>query len=224
MKRNSMQGKQKTNLVFMTRFYWRLIVQPTITPMRTPSMQEETTKMTASQKQSSLIRILVKPIALNNPTSFFCSQRLAAIDAQREKKQRNIVMLMIEQKRVLRRVVILLFNKLLVVVVVKDANYVAYVSSFTSSSIVTTSLGSFILINSQLYFNMSISVQACYKRTGKELTIQQSFDPKSFLNQNLGKTSYVQSGLELQYLSGLQQPQSYLKRMKDVQSLGGALS
>ena len=97
MKRNSSQGKKNTKSICSTRFYYRLIVYPTITPIKTPNKQEETTRIKASQKYRSFILIFVTPIDLRIATSFFYSYKFVAIDAQREKKHKNIVMLIIEQ-------------------------------------------------------------------------------------------------------------------------------
>jgi len=47
-KRNSYQGKKKTSFMWRTRFCCRLIVYPTITPINTPRMQEEITRIIAS--------------------------------------------------------------------------------------------------------------------------------------------------------------------------------
>ena len=118
IKANCIQGKKGATYVCKNKLNYRSIVQPTPVPIKTPSMHDVITKMRDSQKQSIRILYLVKPIALNIPTSFFCSYRLADILAAREKKQRNIVTEMSPQKTLSRidliKVVLLLLSQALV--------------------------------------------------------------------------------------------------------------
>ena len=46
--KNSSQGKKNTKSICSTRFYCKLIVYPTTTPMSTPSKQEAMTRIRAS--------------------------------------------------------------------------------------------------------------------------------------------------------------------------------